>query len=152
MKKTVSYVLIGALLILAGACSKANQADRDRQAVRAALQKHLAERGNLNMAAMDMDVKQVTVSGNRADAQVEFRAKQGGPSMQMAYALERQGDAWVVRGGRPLGGEMSHPPTDGATPPAGAPLGPPPRLSELPAGHPPTPERGKAPAPPAKKQ
>ncbi len=122
-------------------CRKAQQDDK---AIRAALEKHLSERGNLNMAAMDMDIKQLKVEGNRAEAQVEFRVKPSGPSMQMAYTLERQGDAWVVRGATPAGGGMDHPPTGTGTPPSGA--------GDLPAGHPPMTDKGKAPAPPAKSQ
>ncbi len=137
-------ILIGALILFflpAAGCSKAQQDDK---AIRSALEKHLAERGNLNMAAMDMNIKQVKVEGNRAEAQVEFRVKQGGASMEMAYTLERQGEAWVVRGAMPAGGGMAHPPTGAGMPPSGA--------GDLPAGHPPAAEQGKAPAPPAKKQ
>lgn len=134
-KRPFSFFAI-LLLAAAAGCSTTSQADRDKQAIRAALQKYLSERSNLNVAAMDMEVKEVSLSGNRADAQVEFRAKQGGVGMQMTYALERQGELWVVRSGRPSGGNVPHPATGGAMPPAG----------EMPAGHPPLGEPGKAPA------
>ena len=137
--KLISIVALILCCVLGAGCNKAQQDDK---AIRAALEKHLSERGNLNMAAMDMEVKQVKVEGNRAEAQVEFRVKQGGPSMQMAYTLERQGNAWVVRGATPAGGGMAHPPTGAGTPPSGA--------GDLPAGHPPMTDQGKAPAPPAK--
>ncbi len=137
--KLISIVALILCCVPAAGCKKAQQ---DDNAIRAALQKHLSERADLNMAAMDMDIKQVKVEGNHADAQVEFRVKQGGPGMQMAYTLERQGDAWVVRGAKPAGGGMDHPSTGTGAPPSGS--------GDLPAGHPPMTDQGKAPAPPAK--
>jgi len=54
----------------------------------------------------------VAVTGNQARAEVEFRVKNSGPSrrgMQVAYDLEKRGDAWVVLKTQPLGGAMQHP-------------------------------------------
>jgi hypothetical protein len=65
----------------------------------------------------------VTITGDEAQAQVEFRLKQGGGGMQVAYTLQRVQGSWVVGHGRPSGGEISHPPMDQpppATPGAGA--------------------------------
>ena len=143
MKKLLTFGLILALLTLAAGCKK-DQASRDQQAIRAAMQKYLAERGTLNLDAMEMDVKQATVTGDTAEAQVEFRAKQGGAGMQMSYKLQRQGDHWVVTGSQATGMGMAHPPLGQATPST-------PPSGQLPAGHPPITEPGKAPAGPAKK-
>jgi hypothetical protein len=112
-------VLVLGLSFLCG-CTKARS---DEEAIRAAIAKHLTERGGLNMAAMDMNLKQVTITGNKAQAQVEFRLKQSGGGMLVAYTLERVQGSWVVGHGRPSGGEISHPPMDQpppATPGAGA--------------------------------
>ena len=128
-------------LVAAAGCRKT---EGDKEAIRTALQKHLAERGNVNIAAMDVEVKQVTVDGNRAVAQVEFRAKQGGPAMQMTYNLQREGGTWVVLTKYSPGGEMGHPSTGPAMPPPGS--------GNLPAGHPPLTEPGKADVPPSKKR
>lgn len=60
-----------------------------------------------------MDMRGVAVTGNQAHAEVEFRAKNSGPpggGMQVAYDLEKRGDAWVVLKSQPLGG-MQHPNT-----------------------------------------
>jgi hypothetical protein len=142
-------------LCLASGCSKASS---DNDAIRAAIVKHLTDRGGLNMAAMDVNVKQVSVNGDQAQAQVEFRPKQGGGGMQVAYTLQRVQGAWVVAHGQPAGGEISHPPMDrpptaapapGAAPTAGATPefpsmdkfkkpGPAPGSGALPPGHPPT--------------
>lgn len=102
------------LFVLAAGC---NKAARDDNGIRAAVQKHLAANSSLNMAAMDMYVKQVAVNGDRAQAQVEFRLKQGGASMHVVYALERKDDGWTVAHSQPTGGEIAHPPMDQSTPP-----------------------------------
>lgn len=86
----------------------------DNDAIRAGILQHLASIGTLNMRAMDMDVRTVSVTGNQAHAEVEFRAKTNGPpggGMQVAYDLEKRGGAWVVLKTQPLGGGMQHPNT-----------------------------------------
>lgn len=89
-----------------------NQAN-DNDAIRAGILQHLTSIGTLNMSTMDMDMRSVSVTGNQAHAEVEFRAKgTGAPGggMQVAYDLERRGAAWVVLKTQPLGG-MQHPST-----------------------------------------
>ena len=56
------------------------------------------------MSAMDREVKQVSVNGDHATAQVEFRLKGSDASMEIEYTLERQGGEWAVLDGRPMGG------------------------------------------------
>jgi hypothetical protein len=140
------------LLLAALACKKPVG---ENEAIRVAVQKHLAARGTLDLSAMEIDVKQVDIDRDHAIAQVEFRAKQGGGSMQMAYTLDRQGDGWAVRAGTPSAGTIGHP-TSGEAPlptasPSGPATAPPFALGDLPASHPPQPTKGNAPAP-AKKQ
>ncbi len=150
MKKTLVSSAVVLLALLAIGCNKAK---KDQDAIRESIQRHLTERGNLNLAAMVVDVKQVNLEGDHAKAQVEFRLKQGGAGMEMNYNLERHGGTWVVLGGQPAGGEISHPPLDqthGNVTPGGASLSPPSddplfqfpqapssATSQLPAGHPP---------------
>jgi hypothetical protein len=97
------------LLACAGGCKKGAS---DKDAIRASIAQHLKENSTLNMAAMDMDVRQVTINGDRAQAQVEFRLKQGGTSMQVVYNLERRDGVWSVLKGEPAGGQIAHPPMD----------------------------------------
>ena len=97
-------------------------------AVKTAIQSYLASRGTLNLEAMDVDIKEVKVTGDRAEAQVEFRAKSGGGGMQMAYALERLNGVWTVKQSQSPMGESSHPPIGGAAAP---------KPGELPPSHPP---------------
>ena len=55
----------------------------DNDAIAAAIRAHLAGNSSINMAAMEMTVTQVNITGNQAQADAEFHLKQGGTSMQM---------------------------------------------------------------------
>ena len=117
------------LFNFAAGCKK--QAN-DQDAIRASIEKHLNGRADLNLAAMDREVKQISVKGDHATAQVEFRLKQGDASMQVEYALERQGGEWTVTNSQPGGGQSSHPgsmPPHSTSPGAGG--------NPMPQGHPP---------------
>ena len=105
-------------LVLAGGCKK--QAG-DQDAVRASIEKHLSGRSDLNMAAMDHEVKQVSIDRDQATAQVEFRLKQGGAAMQLEYTLQRRNGEWTVLGSQPAGGQNAHPAMD--QPPPNVPPG-----------------------------
>lgn len=61
---------------------------------------------------MDMNITNVSIQGNQAQAQVEFRPKSGGPQgalMQVAYSLQKQNGEWVVQNTQPTGGSIQHP-------------------------------------------
>ena len=110
MKKRIALALPLAIALFGlGSCKK--QAN-DNDAIRAGILQHLSSIGTLNMSAMDMEMRSVSVTGNQAHAEVEFRVKTSGPTgggMQVAYDLEKRGDAWVVLKTLPLGGGMQHP-------------------------------------------
>ena len=111
MKRIALALPLAVALFGLSACK--NQAN-DNDAIRAGILQHLASVGTLNMSAMDMDIRSVSVTGNQAHAEVEFRAKaSGAPSagMNVAYDLEKRGAAWVVLKTHPLGGAMQHPNT-----------------------------------------
>ncbi len=79
----LALVLSGTLLLGAG-CKK-QQSDND--AIRAGIMQHLNTVGTLNMSAMEMDIRNVSITGNQAHAEVEFRPKTGAPpgaGMQVA--------------------------------------------------------------------
>ncbi len=107
---------------------------KDEDAIRASIEKRLTSRSDLNLGVMDREVKQVSVNGDKADAQVEFRLKGGDAKMDIDYALERQGGDWVVVSSQPMGMPPIMPPGAGQMPPgpSDAPG------QQLPAGHPPT--------------
>jgi hypothetical protein len=132
-------ICLGMAVLLAAGCKSAPR--DERAAMRTAIEAYLSQRGNLNLAGMDMDVQVTRQDERTADVNVVFRAKQGGGSMQMSYQLERQGEGWVVKGSRSgMGGD--HPAVGGgATAPSG----------DMPAAHPPVQSPQPAPATPPKK-
>jgi hypothetical protein len=97
---------------------KANtfSANSDRELVRQAIENHVQNDRHINLSAMDMTVDQVNVKGDRAQADVTFRARQGGATMAMTYLLERQANGWQVIKGQPADGQFLHPPIDQADP------------------------------------
>ena len=88
--------------------------------IRAAIQQHLQHASNLNLQAFDTDIKQVTVQGDHAQAQVDFHIKGGQGVMQMTYQLENRAGAWAVVASNPAGGDTSHPPADQSQAPGAA--------------------------------
>jgi hypothetical protein len=89
---------------------KSQQSDND--AIRAGIMQHLTSVGTLNVSAMEMDVRSVSIHGNQAHAEVEFRPKTGaapGAGMQVAYNLEKRDGSWVVLKTQSAGGMIQHP-------------------------------------------
>ncbi len=109
MKRVALALGLAAVLLISGGCKK--QAS-DNDAIRAGIMQHLTGVGTLNMTAMEVDIRSVSVNGNQAHAEVEFRPKTGGApgaGMQVAYSLEKRDGAWVVLKSQPLGGMIQHP-------------------------------------------
>jgi hypothetical protein len=97
---------------LAG-CKKGAGANQDPNAdIRRAIEAHLAHRGNLNLAAFDMNLQQVTIQGDHAQAQVTYNVKNGPGVMQLTYALEKHDGSWSVVESNPAGSNFSHPKLD----------------------------------------
>lgn len=99
--------LVAALFVSSG-CKKQPS---DNDAIRAGIMQHLTSVGTLNISAMDVDIRSVSINGNQAHAEVEFRPKTGGApgsGMQVGYNLEKRDSGWVVLKSQALGG-MQHP-------------------------------------------
>ena len=118
------------IFLLALACGCKKQVN-DQDAIRAGIEKHLNEQAGLNLSAMDREVKQVSVNGDHADAQVEFRIKGGDARMVVDYTMEKQGEEWKVASSKPMAGSGTHP---GADSPSGTPDS---GGKSMPQGHPP---------------
>jgi hypothetical protein len=116
MKRTCSIVLFFSLVILLAGCKKSAASPENE--IRIAIEAHLAHKGTLNLQAFDTVVKQVTMQGDRAQAQVEFHVKNGPGMMQLTYALERTGGNWAVVESNPVGADFSHPSLDPSRSPA----------------------------------
>jgi hypothetical protein len=103
---------LSAALLLSGGCKKQPS---DSDAIRAGILQHLNAVGTLNMSAMEMDIRSVSINGNQAHADVVFRPKTGAPAgagMQVAYNLEKRDSAWVVQKTQSNGGMIQHPDTN----------------------------------------
>src|SRR6266550_4253635 len=94
MKRACSIVLALSLVILLAGC-KPSAANTDNE-IRIAIEAHLAHKGTLNLKAFDTVMKQVTLKGDHAQAQVEFHVKNGPGMMQLTYDLQKTGGAWTV--------------------------------------------------------
>lgn len=123
MNRALLTGVLFALLIVPGGCkSKAET----RDAIRDGIIKHLTGMNGLNVNNMTVTVTRASITGDKAEAEVDIRAKNGDPSapaMQLTYDLQKQGDEWVVLKGQTNGG-MQHP-APGQMPPLGT----------LPPGH-----------------
>src|SRR5437879_13332571 len=106
MRRHLAALIALLILLWAVACKKPVG---ENEAIRAAVQKHLAARGTLDLSATEIDVKQVSIDRDHAIAQGEFRAKQGGGSMQMAYTPDRQADRRAAHPGTPPPGTRGQP-------------------------------------------
>jgi hypothetical protein len=109
MRKVTAVLGLSAALLLGGGCKK-QQSDND--AIRAGIMTHLNGLSGINVNAMVMDIKTVSINGNQAHAEVEFRPKTGAPpgaGMQVAYNLEKRDGVWVVQKTQPMGGMIQHP-------------------------------------------
>ncbi len=109
MKRIALALGFFAALFAAGGCKKQQN---NNDAIRAGIMQHLTRVGTLNMSAMVMDIRTVSINGNQAHADVEFRPKTGAPQgagMQVAYNLEKRDGAWVVLKTQAAGGMIQHP-------------------------------------------
>lgn len=93
--------------VIGNAISPENAAPAD--AIRTAIDAHLAHNGNLRRDSFSTEIKQLTFDGDHARAQVEFRTKSGPGAMQLTYSLEKKNGAWVVAESTPNGSNFSHP-------------------------------------------
>jgi len=157
MKRAAYALALIGLLSFSAGC---NKQESDADGIRQGINQHLTSLKTLNLSAMDMNVTNVSIQGNEAQAQVEFRPKSGGPpgaGMQVSYALEKQNGLWVVQNSHPAGGSIQHPGPgenphmNGNTPSSGSlpnfrelvPGGD--NSSALPPGHPPLNAQGSPP-------
>src|SRR6202795_2224753 len=109
MKPSVTAILLFAAFFTIGGCK---QQPNDKDAIRAGILQHLTVVGTLNISAMEMDIRSVSINGNQAHAEVEFRPKTGaapGAGMQVAYNLEKRDGSWVVLKTQAAGGMIQHP-------------------------------------------
>jgi len=109
----VKHKFFVALLLagfLAAGCQKQQKTASD--GIRDGIREHLTSLKTINLSAMEMNITNVSVSGDTAQAQVEYIPKTGAPAgaaMRVSYSLQRQGEQWVVVKTNSLGGAIDHP-------------------------------------------
>jgi hypothetical protein len=128
MKSQTLIFLVVSAVVFAGCQHRSNSvsgapvlasADASpNEAIRTAIQVHLAHNGNLSLKSFDTEVKQVNLDGDHAQAQVEFHVKSGPGSMRLTYALAKRDGTWLVVGSTPGGSNFSHPALDKTQAPA----------------------------------
>ena len=105
-----ALLLMSVGCFLAG-CGSVRPSD-PQSAIRQAIEEHLAGRTGLASDKIVMDLKQVQVKGDKAEADVVFRSRSD-PKATMAfhYQLHTEGNQWKVDTGRPSGDTSPHPPS-----------------------------------------
>jgi hypothetical protein len=106
------FALAAGLLVLLIAVTGCKKQLGDNDAIRAGIMQHLTAVGTLNISAMEMNIRSVSIDRDKAHADVEFRPKTGGApgaGMQVAYDLEKRDGSWVVLKTQAAGGTMQHP-------------------------------------------
>ena len=112
--------LVGSIL-LAGGCNKGGSND-PKAAIQAAIEAHLKQRQNLMLANMTLEVQDVKVTGDTAQAEVKFRSKQSTDiAVGVRYNLKRAGDGWQVESSSPTEGMGATPHGTAGAPPTPAP-------------------------------
>ena len=110
MKRKIFVATVLAGIITAASCRKEQQAASD--GIREGIQQHLSSLNTLNLSAMSINITNVSVNQNTAQAQAEFVPKNGAPAgaaMRVSYSLEKRDDRWVVVKTNSLGGAIDHP-------------------------------------------
>jgi hypothetical protein len=95
--------LVGVGITLTG-CSRSS-GPQSKEAVQAAIEAHLAQRKNVMLSNMTLEIQDVKFSGDTAEAQVNFRSKQATDLVVgVHYVLRRSGDTWTVESSSPTSG------------------------------------------------
>ncbi len=105
------------LVLFVLALSACQQKPTDPKAeIEAAIHDHLSKQSGLALDKMEMEVQQVDVRGETAEARVVFRITQGEGEMLFRYLLRRADGRWVVERGA-SGGALppGHPPLSEST-------------------------------------
>jgi len=124
--------ILGCVLLLGAFAAGCGSKAGDNDAIRAAINSHLAGRNNLNTSAFDTEIQKVDIQGDEAKADVAFHVKGGPGMMQLTYNLKKTGSTWAVVESNPIGSNFTHPALDanGAPVPTGAPGAPAPDIMD----------------------
>jgi hypothetical protein len=115
--------IFGLVLLLGLMGAGCGQTASDNDAIRNAINTHLAANSNLNTSAFDTEIQKVDIQGDQAKVDVAFHVKGGPGVMQLTYDLKKTGATWAVVESNPVGSNFTHPTLDGTD--ASAPGSPP---------------------------
>ena len=129
MKANLCAVSIFTLVCFLAGCGGQPGGDSD-VAIQRAIEEHLSSRPGLASDKLVLEVKDIQVQGDTAEAEVVFRSRTDQAAMMaFHYQLRNEGNQWKVESGSPSQGRSPHPyPSSGNSPGAGG---------SLPEGHPP---------------
>lgn len=114
-----AWLLMISIVLVAGC--RGTSVTQSKEAVRKAIEAYLAQRQNLMLANMTMEVAEVKFVGDTAEAEVTFRSKQSASlAVSVHYKLKRAAGGWQVESSASAGGAGSSP-HGGTTPAAPAP-------------------------------
>lgn len=123
-----AWVLVVATCLLIGCNTR--RTENSTEPIRKAIEERLAGRQGLANDQIVMEMKDVQVQGDTAEAEVIFHSRND-PRARMAfhYQLKKSGGAWQVEDGRPSSENSPHPGSEAGQGSGGT--------QELPPGHPP---------------
>jgi len=121
----VMVLLLPALLVTGCAGGGADPRETQEEDILAAVQIYLREERGMNPDGMGMQLTNLAVDGDQAQATVQFTSPDGGSNLEVQYQLSRGEEGWTVTGSA---GQSGHG--------GGMPGGP----GGLPPEHPPIPE------------
>ena len=75
-KRMIRWHFVSILAVFCALAAGCGKRVNDQDAIRASIEKHLTGRADLNLAAMDREVKQVTVNGDHATAEWIFVSRE----------------------------------------------------------------------------
>ena len=121
MRALLVFFFIASLALSGCSGSKRVQS---KETVQKAIEAYLAQRQNLMLANMNLEIAEVKFEGETATAEVMFRSKQNSSlAVNVHYKLKRRGDTWEVESTTPATGPGASPHGGVTTPVPGSPHG-----------------------------
>lgn len=101
-------LIIFSLGIFLAGCSQSSS--DPNAAIQKAIEDHLANRSDLSIGNMVMEMKDVRIDGDHAQADVLFRTTSNPPAqMAYTYLLLQTDGKWEIETAQPSGADSSHP-------------------------------------------
>jgi hypothetical protein len=97
--------LAGAIVLAMATAASCSKGINSKSAVERAIEAHLERNSSLTLNAFTSEISDVKFEGDNAEAVVKFKSKRvPHMSVQVRYALRKDGDHWVVQSSSAMGG------------------------------------------------